>query len=74
MMAARRAMARFADMEELIQIGAYRQGSDGGLDAAIRFSGAAETFLRQRKSEGLEPRAAFAEVARLLKEAQVSLG
>lgn len=69
--AARRALARFSDMEELIQIGAYRKGADRETDAAIRFSSKAEAFLRQKKGEPLTSQAAFVEFAKLLREAEI---
>ncbi|OWU83171.1 ATP synthase [Oceanicola sp. 22II-s10i] len=49
--AARRAIARYTDMEELIRIGAYREGTDAEVDSAIRFNGPADTFLTQGKRE-----------------------
>jgi flagellum-specific ATP synthase len=54
---ARQAMATYADMEELIRLGAYRQGSSAEVDEAIRLHEPLETFLRQQKEEvtGLGP-------------------
>ncbi|MCP8940934.1 flagellar protein export ATPase FliI [Alsobacter sp. SYSU M60028] len=49
--AARQAMATFADMEELIRLGAYRAGSSAEVDGAIRLNGPLEEFLRQGKEE-----------------------
>jgi flagellum-specific ATP synthase len=48
---AKRLMATFADMEELIRLGAYRPGSSPEVDAAIRLEPAFEAFLGQRKDE-----------------------
>src|ERR1700759_698276 len=48
---ARQALAAYANMEELIRIGAYRAGSDPTLDRAIRINPALEAFLTQDKSE-----------------------
>jgi flagellum-specific ATP synthase len=48
---ARRLMATFADMEELIRLGAYRRGSDASVDEAIERHDELEAFLAQEKSE-----------------------
>ncbi len=71
--AARRSLARHADMEELIRIGAYRVGADAEIDAAIRFAGPADQFLTQRKQQHLPTDESFAEVYRLLGEAGIEV-
>src|SRR3982075_2982766 len=48
---ARQVMATYADMEELIRLGAYRAGSSAEVDEAIRLHGPLEGFLRQAKDE-----------------------
>ena len=48
---ARRVMATYADMEELIRLGAYRSGSSPEVDEAIRLHEPLEGFLRQAKDE-----------------------
>jgi len=48
---ARQAMAAYADMEELIRLGAYRPGSSPEVDRAIRLNPALEAFLKQGKEE-----------------------
>jgi len=48
---ARQALASYANMEELIRIGAYRMGADPQVDRAIRLNPALEEFLRQGKDE-----------------------
>jgi flagellum-specific ATP synthase len=48
---ARQVMATYADMEELIRLGAYRPGSSAEVDEAIRLHGPLEDFLRQSKDE-----------------------
>jgi len=48
---ARQVMATYADMEELIRLGAYRAGSSEEVDEAIRLHEPLETFLRQAKDE-----------------------
>jgi flagellum-specific ATP synthase len=48
---ARQAMATYADMEELIRLGAYRAGSSAEVDEAIRLHDPLEDFLRQAKDD-----------------------
>jgi flagellum-specific ATP synthase len=48
---ARQVMAAYANMEELIRIGAYRAGADPVVDRAIRLNPAIEEFLSQDKDE-----------------------
>ena len=51
LMRARQTMATYADMEELIRLGAYRAGSSAEVDEAIRLHEPLEGFLRQGKDE-----------------------
>jgi flagellum-specific ATP synthase len=48
---ARQVMATYADMEELIRLGAYRPGTSTDVDEAIRLHKPLEDFLRQGKEE-----------------------
>ena len=48
---ARQVMATYADMEELIRLGAYRAGSSAEVDEAIRLHRPLEEFLAQEKEE-----------------------
>jgi flagellum-specific ATP synthase len=48
---ARELMSVFADMEELIRLGAYRKGSDPKVDRAIALNPALEAFLSQDREE-----------------------
>ena len=48
---AREFMSVFADMEELIRLGAYRKGSDPQVDRAIALYPALEAFLSQQREE-----------------------
>ena len=48
---ARRVMSTYADMEELIRLGAYRPGSSPEVDEAIALHGPLEAFLGQDREE-----------------------
>ena len=48
---ARRLMATYSDMEDLIRLGAYRPGTNPEVDRAIRAHEALEAFLSQGKEE-----------------------
>ena len=48
---ARKALSSYANMEELIRIGAYRMGADPDVDRAIRLNPDLEAFLSQDKDE-----------------------
>jgi len=61
---AREHLSVFADMEELIRLGAYRRGSDPKVDRAISINPALENFLAQ----GREERTTIAEGYRMLAE------
>src|SRR5664279_3679798 len=50
-MRGRQVMATYADMEELIRLGAYRAGSSAEVDEAIALHEPLEGFLRQAKDE-----------------------
>lgn len=63
---ARRLMAAYADMEELIRLGAYARGSDPDVDAAIAVHPALERFLSQHASEKTSLADGFAQLAEAL--------
>ena len=52
---AKQVMATYADMEELIRLGAYRPGSSAEVDEAIRLHQPLEAFLGQAKDEATTP-------------------
>ncbi|MDA9489142.1 flagellar protein export ATPase FliI [Bradyrhizobium sp. CCBAU 11361] len=63
---ARAVMATYADMEELIRLGAYRAGSSPEVDEAIRLHEPLEAFLRQRKDENASLADGYRELAQIL--------
>jgi flagellum-specific ATP synthase len=56
---ARQALSSYANMEELIRIGAYRTGADPLVDRAIALNPALEAFLAQDKDEVTSLQAGF---------------
>ncbi len=48
---ARKLMATYEDMAELIRLGAYKRGTDPGVDEAIAYNDKLDAFLRQGKAE-----------------------
>jgi len=63
---ARAVMATYADMEELIRLGAYRAGSSQEVDEAIRLHEPLEAFLRQRKDENASLADGYRQLAQIL--------
>jgi flagellum-specific ATP synthase len=63
---ARRLMAQYEDMAELIRLGAYSQGTDPGVDEAIHFHPALEQFLSQEKGERAGLAEGYADLAAVL--------
>ncbi len=57
---ARKVLASYSNMEELIRIGAYRSGADPEVDRAILLNPALEAFLAQDKNEVTSLRDGFA--------------
>src|ERR1700748_177210 len=64
---AKRVMATYADMEELIRLGAYRPGSSEEVDAAIKLHEPLEAFLGQAKDEVTYLGEGYERLARILK-------
>jgi len=62
---ARRLLALYDDMAELIRLGAYRRGSDPGVDEAIHYFPAIEAFLAQRKDEKTDLATCYAMLAQI---------
>jgi flagellum-specific ATP synthase len=63
---ARQVMATYADMEELIRLGAYRAGSSPEVDEAIHLHQPLEAFLAQGKEESTGLTEGYHRLAQLL--------
>jgi flagellum-specific ATP synthase len=57
---ARQHLAVYADMEEMIRLGAYRKGSNAEVDTALELVPALENFLTQGKDDASERAESFA--------------
>lgn len=64
---ARQVMATYADMEELIRLGAYRPGSSAEVDEAIALHKPLEAFLGQGKEESTTLAAGYQRLEEILK-------
>jgi flagellum-specific ATP synthase len=64
--AARRFIASYEDMAELIRLGAYKRGSDAKIDEAIRRYPLIEAFLAQRKEDRADLASGYAQLEALL--------
>ncbi|MFO1185081.1 MAG: flagellar protein export ATPase FliI [Bauldia sp.] len=64
--AARRHLATFADMEDLIRLGAYRRGTNAEVDEAIRLNPAIEKFLSQRPDEACDLEQSYRQLAEIV--------
>jgi flagellum-specific ATP synthase len=65
---ARQVLATYADMEELIRLGAYRAGASAEVDEAIRLFPALDAFLAQGKEESTSIGDGYARLARILSD------
>jgi flagellum-specific ATP synthase len=63
---ARQVMATYADMEELIRLGASRAGSSAEVDAAIRLHKPLEEYLSQLKEQSTSMAEGYAWLERIL--------
>jgi flagellum-specific ATP synthase len=59
-------MATYADMEELIRLGAYRPGSSPEVDEAIALHPALEAFLAQGKGESMSMSEGYQRLAQIV--------
>src|SRR6266550_170030 len=67
---ARQVMATYADMEELIRLGAYRTGSSAEVDEAIGLHGPLEAFLAQGKEESTSLTEAYMRLTEIIGRAE----
>lgn len=65
---ARRLMATYDDMAEMIRLGAYRAGSDPLVDESISYREPLETFLKQKPNERATLAEGYAALAAVLGE------
>ena len=65
---AKQLMSTYADMEELIRLGAYRRGSNPEVDKAINYHPQLEAFLSQLNDEKFTIQQSYAELAQLLND------
>ncbi len=63
---ARRLMATYEDMAELIRLGAYRKGSNPEVDEAIHYQAGLEQFLAQAKTEHTDLATGYATLEQIL--------
>ena len=68
---AREYLSVFADMEELIRLGAYRKGSDPKVDRAIAVNPDLEAFLSQGQEEHTTIPGGYEMLAKIVEEADV---
>ena len=67
---ARQVMATYADMEELIRMGAYRAGSSAEVDRAIALNRPLEEFLAQGKEEATTLGQAYQRLEQILRSVE----
>jgi flagellum-specific ATP synthase len=65
-MVARRFMATYENMAELIRLGAYRRGTDPDVDRAMQFYPQLETFITQREKESSTLAEGYEQLAKVL--------
>jgi flagellum-specific ATP synthase len=69
-MRGRQVMATYADMEELIRLGAYRAGSSADVDEAIALHQPLEAFLAQGKEESTPLTEAYMQLSEIIGRAE----
>lgn len=65
---ARKLIATYEDMAEMIRLGAYKPGSNDGVDISIRYYPELDAFLAQDRNERSDLASGYAELSRLLQE------
>ena len=72
-LAARRILATYGDMEEMVRLGAYQAGSSAEVDEAIRLAPRIEALLTQGKQDRGDAAAAFAALGAMLAPAALEM-
>jgi len=73
-MQARSLLSLYADMEEMVRLGAYRTGSNPEVDRAMALAPHIETLLQQSRQDQGQSHAAFAALATIMAEAGPEAG
>lgn len=68
-LAARRVLGTYADMEEIVRLGAYKAGSNAEVDRAVAIAPQIEAMLTQTKGDRGHADQAFADLNALVEEA-----
>jgi flagellum-specific ATP synthase len=63
---ARRLLATYQNMEEMIRLGIYKKGTDSEIDLAIKYYDKIELFLNQMPHESLSSKDSYLELAQIL--------
>ncbi|MBI5162717.1 MAG: flagellar protein export ATPase FliI [Magnetospirillum sp.] len=63
---ARRLLATYEDMAELIRLGAYRRGTDPAVDEAMHYYPQLEAFLAQKKTDATDLATCYRRLAEIL--------
>ncbi len=63
---ARRYLAAYENMAEMIRLGAYRKGTNQEVDEAMTYYGPIEEFLRQKKDDRTDIASSYAQLAKIL--------
>ena len=71
---ARQCLSRYADMEDLIRLGAYQGGTDAEVDCSIAISAGVEKILNQVTDDIVSSERAFTELSNLLAENGLDMG
>ena len=71
---ARKLLATYEDMAELIRLGAYRRGSDAEIDEAIHYYPAIEAFLAQTKEDRTDLQSCYTQLQEILDMTEATEG
>ena len=69
-LAARKLLSTYADMEEMVRLGAYKAGSSPEVDAAVALAPQIEALINQGKNDQGNAPTAFAALAEILATAE----